>query len=159
MYFPIIGSIWTVLCAFITFLKGQQSFQKNTVTSTLVSLTTFYLLTCLLVSLLIDSLTIYLIFKSGNPEILPGGVQNEKKLKIPKLCQDIGLDELFLEKILLVRLDFYFRRTATKSIWRLSLSHSRRAHHTLLEHRLKINTRVNPTIKHHNQKNAYLGIV
>ena len=39
--------------------------------------------------------------KSGNPEISPGGVQNEKKKsKIPKLCQDIGLDELFLEKIL-----------------------------------------------------------
>ena len=37
---------------------------------------------------------------SGYPEISPGGVQNEKKSKIPKLCQDTGLDELFLEKIL-----------------------------------------------------------
>ena len=39
-------------------------------------------------------------FKSGNPEISSGSVQNEKKSKIPKLCQDTGLDELFLEKIL-----------------------------------------------------------
>ena len=39
-------------------------------------------------------------FKSGNPEISPGGVKNENNSKIPKLCQDIGLDELFLEKLL-----------------------------------------------------------
>ena len=36
--------------------------------------------------------------QSGNPEISPGGVENEKKSKIPKLYQDIGLDEVFLEK-------------------------------------------------------------
>ena len=29
-----------------------------------------------------------------------------KKSKIHKLCQDIGLDEVFLEKLLRVRLDF-----------------------------------------------------
>ena len=38
--------------------------------------------------------------KSGNPEISRGGVQKEKKSKILKLCQDIGLDEVFLGKIL-----------------------------------------------------------
>ena len=42
-----------------------------------------------------------------------------KKSKFPKLCQNIGLDELYLEKVLLVWLDFYFSRTATKSVWRL----------------------------------------
>jgi len=40
-----------------------------------------------------------------------------KKSKFPKLYQNIGLDELYLEKILLVRLDFYFSRMATKSVW------------------------------------------
>ena len=39
-----------------------------------------------------------------------------KKSKIPKLSQNIGLGKLFLEKKLLVRLDFYFyfTRTATQ---------------------------------------------
>ena len=46
---------------------------------------------------------------SGNPEISPGGVQNEKKKsKFPKLCQDIGLDELFLEKNTLSSIRFLF---------------------------------------------------
>ena len=41
-----------------------------------------------------------------------------KKSKIPKLCRNIGLGELFLEKILWVWLDFYFVWTATKSALR-----------------------------------------
>ena len=77
-----------------------------------------------------------------------------KKSKISKLCQDIGLDEVFLEKILRVPLDFYFRRTATKSVWPLSRWFSRHPHKTLLESRLKINIKVNPIIKHLNQKDT-----
>ena len=48
------------------------------------------------------------------------GVCKLKKSKIPKLCQNIGLGKLFLEKQLLVRLDFYFTRTATESVLGLS---------------------------------------
>ena len=43
-----------------------------------------------------------------------------KKSKIPKLCQNIGLGKLFLEKYLSVRLDFYFTRTATVVYWVLA---------------------------------------
>ena len=89
-------------------------------------------------------------------------MQNEKKSKIPKLCQDIGLDELFLEKYFEFDLIFILGQRRQN---RFGGSHigfqvfSRRPHHTLLERRPKINTRANPTIKHHNQKNAYLGTV
>ena len=48
------------------------------------------------------------------------GVCKMKKSKIPKLCQNIGLGKLFLEKYLLVRLDYYFTRTATELVRRLS---------------------------------------
>ena len=61
-----------------------------------------------------------------------------KKSKIPKLCQNIGLGKLFLEKQLLVRLDFYFTRTATESVRRLSNQFSRAQDHILLKNRLKI---------------------
>ena len=59
----------------------------------------------------------YWLLNSGNPEISSGGVKKWKKSKIPQLFQDIALDKVFIEKLLWVRLDFYFRRTATKSVW------------------------------------------
>ena len=45
-----------------------------------------------------------------------------KKSKIPKLCQNLVLDERFLEKVLWASLDFYFTRTAAKSVSKLSRS-------------------------------------
>ena len=66
------------------------------------------------------------------------GVCKMKKSKIPKLCQNIGLGKLFLEKSLLVRLDLYFTRTATESVRRLSEQFSRAQDHILLKNRLKI---------------------
>jgi len=48
------------------------------------------------------------------------GVCKMKKSKIPKLCETLGLDELFLEKIFWAPLDFYFTRTAAKSVSRFS---------------------------------------
>ena len=52
-----------------------------------------------------------------------------KKSKIPKLCHNIGLGKLFLEKYLLVPLDFYFTRTVTESVRRLSDQSSKAQDH------------------------------
>ena len=61
-----------------------------------------------------------------------------KKSKIPKFCQNIALGKLFQEKYLSVRLDFYFTRTATESVRKLSDQFSRSQDHILLKNRLKI---------------------
>ena len=77
-----------------------------------------------------------------------------KKSKIPKLCQNIGLGKLFLEKSLLVRLDFYFMRTATESVWRLSDQFSQAQDHILLKNRLKIKEVTNSASENLNSKNT-----
>ena len=75
-----------------------------------------------------------------------------KKSKIPKLCQNIGLGILFLEKQLLVPLDFYFTRTATESVRRLSDQFSHAQDHMLLENRLKIKEVTNSASENLNRK-------
>ena len=77
-----------------------------------------------------------------------------KKSKIPKLCQNIGLGKLFLEKYLLVRLDFYFTRTATESVRRLSDQFSQAQDHILLKNRLKIKEVTNSASENLNRKNT-----
>ena len=66
-----------------------------------------------------------------------------KKSKIPKLCQNIGLGELFLEKLLSVRIDFYFTRTGTNSVRKLLHQLLLAPDHTLLKNRLKIKQEIN----------------
>ena len=62
-----------------------------------------------------------------------------KKSKIPKLCQNIGLGKLFLEKLLSVRIDFYFTCAGTNSVRELLHWLLRAPDHTLLKNRLKLN--------------------
>ena len=78
------------------------------------------------------------------------GVCKMKKSKIPKLCQNIGLGKLFLEKYFLVPLDFYFNRTATESVRRLSEAQD----HILLKNRLKIKEVTNPASENLNRRNT-----
>ena len=80
-------------------------------------------------------------------------MQNEKT-KISKLCQNIGLGKLFLEKQLLVPLDFYFTRTATESVRRLSDQFSQAQDHMLLKNRLKIKEVTNSASENLNRKNT-----
>ena len=75
-----------------------------------------------------------------------------KKSKIPNLCQNIGLGKLFLEKLLLVPLDFYFMRTATESVRRLSDQFSQAQDHILLKNRLKIKEVTNSPSENLNRK-------
>ena len=71
-----------------------------------------------------------------------------KKSKIPKLCHNIGLGELFLEKILSVRIDFYFTRAGINSVRKLLHRLLRAPDHTLLKNRLKIKQDINSIIIH-----------
>ena len=82
------------------------------------------------------------------------GVCKTKKSKISKLCQNISLGKLFLEKELLVRLDFDFTRTATESVRRLSDQFSRAQNHILLKNRLKIKEVKNSASENLNRKNT-----
>ena len=77
-----------------------------------------------------------------------------KKSKIPKLCKNIGLGKLFLEKITLVRLDFHFTRSATESVRRLSDQLSRAQDHILLKNRLKIKEVKNSASENLNRKST-----
>ena len=75
-----------------------------------------------------------------------------KNSKIPKLCQNMGLAKLFLEKLLLVPLEFYFTRTATESVRRLSDQFSQAQDHILLQNRLKIKEVTNSASENLNRK-------
>ena len=77
-----------------------------------------------------------------------------KKSKIAKLCQNIGLGKLSLEKDLLVRLDFYFTCTATESVRTLSDQFPRAQDHVLLKNRLKIKEVKNSESENLNRKNT-----
>ena len=77
-----------------------------------------------------------------------------KKSKIPKLCQNIGLGKLFLEKYFLVRLDFYFTRTATESVRRISDQFSQAQDLILLKNRLKIKEATNSACENLNKKST-----
>ena len=61
------------------------------------------------------------LLNSGIPEISPGGVQNEK-IQNPQTLPESRSGRTFLEKIFLAPLDFYFTRTAAKSVSQLSRS-------------------------------------
>ena len=80
-----------------------------------------------------------------------------KNSKIPKLCQNMGLAKLFLEKLLLVPLEFYFRRTATESVRRLSDRFSQAQDHILLQNRLKIKEVTNSASENLNRKDKNLN--
>ena len=82
-----------------------------------------------------------------------------KKSKIPKLCHNIGLGKLFLEKYLLVPLDFYFTRTVTESVRRLSDQSSKAQDHILHKNRLKIKEATNSASENHNGKSTTQQIV
>ena len=77
-----------------------------------------------------------------------------KKSKILKLCQKIGLGKLFLEKQLFVPLDFYFTRTATESVRRLSDQFSQAQDDILFKNRLKIKEVINSASENLNRKNT-----
>ena len=77
-----------------------------------------------------------------------------KKSKIPKLCQNIGLGKLFREKQLFVPLDFYFTRTATESVRRLSDQFSQAQDDILFKNRLKIKEVTNSASENLNRKNT-----
>ena len=79
-----------------------------------------------------------------------------KKSKIPKLCQNLGLDELFLEKNTLSPIRFLFYANGGKIGFVALTSASRGPDNTLFERRLKINKTVNVTIDYLNEKNTYL---
>ena len=78
-----------------------------------------------------------------------------KKSKILKLCQNIGLDEPYLEKILWVRFDFYFTRTAKKSVLRLSAQFSRCQHYPSIKLLLIITKTINQTTVYINEMNTH----
>ena len=78
-----------------------------------------------------------------------------KKSKILKLCQNIGLDEPYLEKLLWVRFDFYFTRTAKKSVLRLSAQFSRCQHYSSIKLLLITTKTVNQTTEYINKKNTH----
>ena len=80
-----------------------------------------------------------------------------KNSKIPKLCQNMGLAKLFLEKLLLVPLEFYFTRTATESFRRLSDRFSQAQDHILLQNRLKIKEVTNSASENLNRKDKNLN--
>ena len=77
-----------------------------------------------------------------------------KKSKIPKLCHNIGLGKLFLDKQLLVPLDFYFTHTATESARRPPDQFSQAQDHILLKNRLKIKEVTNSASENLNRKNT-----
>ena len=86
-------------------------------------------------------------------------MQNEKNRKSPKLSQNIGQSKLFLEKQLLVRLDFYFTLTATETVQRLSHQFSQAQDHISLKNRLKIKEVTNSASENLNRKNTTKPIV
>ena len=79
-----------------------------------------------------------------------------KKSKIPKLCQNIGLDELFLEKNTLSSIGFLFYANGDKIGLAAPTSVSRAPHNILFELRLKTKKTVNLAIEYLNEKNTYL---
>ena len=64
----------------------------------------------------------------------------------------MGLAKLFLEKLLLVPLEFYFTRTATESVRRHSDQFSQAKDHILLQNRLKTKEVTNPASENLNRK-------
>ena len=82
-----------------------------------------------------------------------------KKSKIPKLCQNIGLDELFLKKNTLSLIRFLFYANGHKIGLAALTSVSRGPHNALFELRLKINKTINLTTEYLNEKNTYLRTV
>ena len=79
-----------------------------------------------------------------------------KKSKIPKLCQNLGLDELFLEKNTLSPTGFLFYANGGKISFAALTSTSRGLDNPLFERRLKMNKTENVTIDHLNEKDTYL---
>ena len=77
-----------------------------------------------------------------------------KKSKIPKLYQNIALGKLFLEKLLLVRLDFCFTRAATESVRGLTGWVSPAKDSALLKNRLKIKEETNSASENLYSKSA-----
>ena len=80
-----------------------------------------------------------------------------KNSKILKLCQNMGLAKLFLEKLLLVPLEFYLTRTATETVRRLSDRFSQAQDHILLQNRLKIKEVTNSASENLNRKDKNLN--
>jgi len=82
-----------------------------------------------------------------------------KKSKIPKLCQNIGLDELFLKKNTLSSIRFLFYANGDKIGLAALTSVSRAPNNALFELRLKISKTVNLAIEYLNKKDTYLRTV
>jgi len=79
--------------------------------------------------------------------------------KIPNFCQDIGLDELFLEKNTVSSIRFLFYANGDKIGLAAFTSVSRAPNNALFELRLKINKTVNLAIEYLNEKNTCLQTV
>ena len=77
-----------------------------------------------------------------------------KTSKIAKLCQNIGLGKLFLEKITFSSIGFYFTRSATESVRRLSDQFSRAQDYILVKNRLKIKEVKNSASENLNRKST-----
>ena len=71
-----------------------------------------------------------------------------------KKSQNIALGEQFLEKKLLVRLDFSFTRAATESVRKLSRHFSWANDHILLKNRLQIKEETNSASGNRNRKSS-----
>ena len=82
-----------------------------------------------------------------------------KKSKIPKLCHNKGLGKLFLEKLLSVRIDFYFTRAGTNSVRKLQHRLLWAPDHTLLKNRLKIKQDINSIVDDFPRESICLAIL
>ena len=102
-----------------------------------------------------DSLNWNFLLKSGNPEISPGGVQNEK-IEDPWTLPESGSGRTISRKNTLSPIRFLFYAKGGKIGFVALTSASRGPDNPLFERRLKINKTVNVTIDYLNEKNTYL---
>ena len=77
-----------------------------------------------------------------------------KNSKILKLCQNIALGKLFLEKKTFSSIRFFFTRAVTESVWGLTGWVSRDKDSELLKNRLKIKEETNSASENLNSKSA-----